>query len=405
MSGPTPGGAAWAVATRICQLDANGFVDSGVPTFTTREMVKATHTPVTEAGDAIAIKNASGDLSVFAVHGDMVKWGTLSIEFAVPDPQLEAAISGGTVISSSASALGVPTGLTATPQTTLGVLAAQIYGYRATQYNSFGESLAEAEVQATVTGSTGAVVLTGVTPAAGALGIGYYGRNPGGEQLLGYQPVIGTQATSAASGTGSVANLSVTALTKPIPAGFTFQIAGDTNAVKIVFTTLAEVGIGAISVPVSVSQSVTTTIAAGNIVPCWVDTGAQVPSGNLPAVDLSAGPGTGVGYAASSVGPVANPNGVSIEFWQKRIINGYQATDYPYWRILLPRVCNGHTMPRDHTNANLQTLIEAQSFQNPNWGTGPDGTWPGTSTQLSQRVMSGAQVLPSAGLSSVAAGL
>ena len=399
------GGTVWAVATRICQLDPTGAIVPGSNTFTTDTLLKATITPVTEAGDAINVKNAAGDLSVFGKHGDMIKWGTIDLELTKPVPLLEQVLCGGTVLSSVAAALGLTTGLTATPQATLGTLATGSYGYRATQYNSFGETLAEAEVVATVSGSTGAVVLSGVVPAAGALGIGYYGRGLGGEQLLGYQPVIGSQATSAASGTGAVASLSVTPLTAPIPSGFTFQITGDTNTVKIVFTTTAPSGVGATLIPVTVSQSVTTTIAAAAIVPVMFDTGAITPAGGLPTVDLSAGPGTGAGYAMPNLGPVGNPNGVSCEFWMKRMVKGYQASDWPYRRFIVPRCTGLNVGARDFANTNVASVFKGDVFQNQNWGSGPDGTWPAISTQMVAHQVTGAQTLPTAGLSPTPAAL
>jgi hypothetical protein len=184
-------------------------------------------------------------------------------------------------------------------------------------------------------------------------------------------------------------------LTKPIPVGFQFQVLPDTNNPKIVFTTTAPSGIGAISLAVTASQSVTTTIATGGaITPCFFDTGAVVPSGAVPTVDWTAGPGTGTGYQAPTLGIVGNPNGVSIEFWEKRISTGQQATDYPYWRYVLPRVQNMHIESHDITNANLQTIMTGQAFQNPNWGTGPDGSWNIDTTKWRQRQICGVQTIP-----------
>ena len=37
----------------------------------------------------IEVKNASGDLSVFSKHADMIKYYTMSLELATPDPALE----------------------------------------------------------------------------------------------------------------------------------------------------------------------------------------------------------------------------------------------------------------------------------------------------------------------------
>lgn len=403
MSLPDGAASIWCSALRISVLDVNGYVDPGANTYTTNQMIKATLTPVTETGDQIAIKNANGDLVTWAVHGDIPKWYTVSLELGTPDPALEQLCCGGTLLSSSAAALGSPSGLTVVSQITLGSLAAGTYGYRASQYNAFGESTAENDVSATVaSGSAGTNIISGVVMGAGAIGVRVYGRTIGGEQLIGAYPNIGTQATSAASGTGSPASLAVTALTNSIPPGTTFQIAGDTNTVKIVFTTTAFAPVGAVTLPVSVSQTITTTIAAGNIVPVFVDTGVITPSGNIPQTDQTAGPGV-VGYAAPNLGVVANPNGVSLEFFEKAIVGGVQAADKPFWWWTMPRVANMHVMPRDMTNANTQSVFEGQGEQNPNWGSGPFGTWPFASTQVTQRMRCGSAVVPVPGFTAVPA--
>lgn len=403
MSLPDGAASIWCSALRIATLDPNGYVDPGANTYTSNQMIKATLTPVTESGDDIAIKSASGDLIAFAKHGDIPKYYTVSLEMGTPDPAIEQICCGGTLLSSTAAALGTPSGLTAVAQITLGSLAAGTYGYRATQYNAFGESTAENDVSASVaSGTSGAVVLGGVVMGTGAIGVRIYGRTIGGEQLIGAYPNIGSQATSAASGTGSPTALAVTALTQSIPPGTTFQIAGDTNTTKIVFTTTAFAPAGAVTLPVSVSQSITTTIAAGAILPVFVDTGAVTPSGNVPQVDQTAGPGV-AGYAAPPLGVVANPNGVSLEFFEKAIVGGVQAADKPYYWYVMPRVANMHIMPRDLTNANTQTIMEGQGEQNPNWGSGPFGTWPFASTQVTQRFRCGSLMVPVPGFTAVQA--
>lgn len=398
---PLPDGSAsiWVVATRLQTLDAFGFVDPSAATYTSYQLMKCTITPVIETGDDIVVKNASGDLSVFAKHADMIKYYTVALDLATPDPALEQMLAGGTALSSVAAPLGTPTGLTVTTQTTLGSLpTATIFGYRATQYNAFGESLAQADVSVTTgAGATNCNVISGVVLGATALGARIYGRTVGGELLLGSYVNIGTQATSAVSGTGAVTSLSVTALTKAIPSGYTFQIAGDTNTTKIVFTTVAFAPVGATTLAVSASQSVTITIAAGNIVPVFVDTGVLSTSGQpaVPLSDSTGGPGL-AGYQAPALGSVnsAISAGVSIELYEKAILGGTQATVQPYWRWLIPAYKNGHIMPRDLTNANTQTLIEGQAFENPNWGSGGFGDWPFDSSKAIQRMRCGPAIVP-----------
>lgn len=401
MSLPDGAAAVFATATRVFPLDASGYVDAGATGYVSDALIKATLQPQIETGDDIAIKGASGNLVVMAKHGDMVKYGQVTLEFATPDPQLEALLAGGTLYTASNTALGLVSGLTATAQTTLGTLAAGTYGYRATQYNAFGESAATSEVSVAVaSGTTGTVVLSGATMAAGALGVRFYGRTIGGEKLLGQLVNIGSQATSAASGIGTVTQLSVTALTQPIPAGYTFTIAGDTNSPKIVFTTTQYGAIGATTLFVTASQSITTTIAAGAIQPVFVDSGVLSPTTAYPTVDTTAGPGA-AGYQAPTVGPVANPFGVSVEFFMQAYTQGYQASTLPYYRILLPKVANLVRDQADVANSNYQTVLKGQAFQNPNWGSGPYGDWPFDSSKWQQRMRCGSAVVPSVTTSGV----
>lgn len=400
-----PDGAAsvWAVATRISVLDAAGFVDPGANTFTTAQALKATFTPVITTGDDVEQKNAAGDLIVFAKHGDIIKYYTVNLELGTPDPALEQACAGGTLLSSSAAALGTPTGPTLTAYTTLGSLATGTYGYRVSVFNTFGETLAASDVNTAVTGPTGGVLVEGVSEPAGAAGVRVYGRTIGIEQLIGAYPLFGSQSTNVTSGTGAVATLKTTALTKSIPVGATFTITGDTNTPKIIWTMLATAPEGTTVLSVKPSQSVTTTIAGGAIKPVYFDTGAITPSGNLPAADTTAGPGEATGYAAPALGSVANPNGVSIEMWSRAIVGGVQPATLPYYYWVIPRVTGMHQMPKDITNANTQTVLEGQAFQNSSWGSGPTGVWPFSSERVIQRARCGGQIIPAIGLTPVGA--
>lgn len=394
MSLPDGAASIFGVATRVTNLAPDGSIAPGNVSYVTNTLVTATLTPVLETGADVAVQNAAGDLAAWSKHPDMRKYYTASLDLATPDPALEAACAGGVIFTDSLAALGTPTGLTVVPQITLGALKAGTYGYRATVYNSYGETIPQATVTASVaSGTTGLNVISGIVIPAGALGVRIYGRTQGTEQLLGSYPNIGTQATSAASGTGAVTSLSVTALTKSIPAGTTFQIAGDTNTTKIVFTTTAFAPINTVTLPVTASQSVTTTIAAGNIVPVFVDTGAVTPSGALPAADTTAGPGQ-VGYQEPALGIVGNPNGVSLEFWTKAIVGGYQASVLPFYHWVLPRVVGMHTTPRTINNQNTATIMEGQAWENPNWGDGPDNTWNFDSSKVFQRKRVGAVEVP-----------
>jgi hypothetical protein len=397
------GGAVWTAKTRICPLDPNGNLIPGSNLYVTDTLVKATMTPVNEAGDAISVKKADGNLGVFAVKGDIPKWYTVAIELVTPDNALEQLLTGGVLLNDVSAALGLVTGLAVTGQTTLGTLAAGTYVYAVSQYNAYGETVPCTSVSVTNTGSTSTNVLSGMVAAAGALGFIAYGRNPGGVYKIGTLAYIGTQATSAASGTASPTTLAVTALTKPIPAGYTFQIAGDTNTVKIVFTTLASADVGSVALSVSESQTITTTIAAGNIVPVFVDNGSIVPVGVPSATDMTAGPGNAVGFEAPSLGSVGNPNGCSIELFMENIKNGAQATDYPYWRIVIPRAFGFVVGARDATNANMASVYTGLAVQNPNFGSGPMGDWQFDSSRVVERAVCGSQIVPAASAQPVAA--
>ena len=397
-----PDGAAqvFSTVTRFSQLDQNGFPPVGGTVFTTTQLLKATFTPALENGVDLVTINANGDIAQHYKHGDMPKYYTMTVECATPDPQLHALLTGGTLLSASNTALGAVTGtITATGQITLGSLPAATYGYRVTQVNQYGESGASSEVTGSVaSGAAGTMVVAGYVPAAGASGVNVYGRTPGGEQFLGTQVNIGSQATSATSGTGTVTSLSVTALTKAIPAGFTFQIAGDTNSPKIVFTTTQAAGAGATALAVAASQNVTTAIAAGNIVPCFVDTGVLTPFGAYPSTDTTAGPGV-VGYQSPALGIVGNPYGVAIEFWGKAIINGTQASTLPWWRWAVPGVRNLHEDARTFEAALLPNVYVGEGFENPNWGAGPVGDWQFDSSKVFQYVRASSSTLPTASLS------
>jgi hypothetical protein len=397
----------WVVATRICALDPNTFApDPGTLTYTTDTAMKLTYQPTVETGDAITLKNAAGNLSVAAKHDDIPWIGDITFELATPNPILEGLLTGATVLSANGTALGAPSGYTATSQLTLGTLPAATYGYRAAQYNAYGQSTAQNDFTATVaSGATGTVVIGGGTLAAGALGAYIFGRTIGSERFLGIIPNIGTQATSAASGAGSPTSLAVTALTQAIPIGTTFTISGDTNTTKIVFTVTATTPPGAVALPVTVSQSITTTIAAGNLVPVFVDTGQITPGAGFQTVDTTAGPGLGAGLAAAPLGivPAAAAAGVSIECFSEAFLLGQQAFPYPFWRHVFPRITGGYATSRDLTNANLQTPIKAVGRQNPNWGTGPFGDFQFASTAWWQRARCGAEVVPTVSLTGLAA--
>ena len=219
-----------------------------------------------------------------------------------------------------------------------------------------------------------------------------YGRLAGQLQALGTVPNIGTQATSAASGTGTVTELTVAALTQGVPEGMTFTITGDTNTPKIVFTVAATGSEGETTLAVT-APTVTTTIAAADLVPVFVDNGSVKPSGVPNVNDLSGGPGIGVGQQSPTPG-FANAQQLSFEFFMERIEEGHQATDYPYFWFALPSATYFVVGARDITNAELQALYTGTAFPNPNWGAGPSGQFPFDTSGLFQWTVCGEDVVP-----------
>lgn len=399
----TPTASIWSVATRICALDAEGFPDPGNAMYVTEQKLKATATPATETGDEVKIKNASGNLSVFAKHGDMVTWGKIQLELAIPDPALEALLTGGVLLGSSASALGEPSAPVVEAYTEAvgpGTLAAATYGYRVANYNSFGESLATAEVAKATTGSTSASAIVPAAMTAGSIGVKVYGRVGGIQQFLGTVPNIGKQKLTTAIAAkeakkGVVITIKVTALTESIPKGTILQVTGDTSAPKALLKTTIFGVKGATTIEVeNLAAENSAKIEPAEFLPVFVDTGAIVPAGNLPQADTTAGPGENVGVNASELGPVGNENGVSIEVFQKAIVKGVQAQTQPFIHWIFPRGQNFHIAARDLTNANTATVLEGDLFQNPNWGSGPVGDWPFNSTRWYGRARCGRTIVP-----------
>ena len=401
-----PDGAAsvWAVATRFSRLDEEGYVDAGAPTYTTEQLMKCTMTPVLETGDDIAVKNAKGNLGVYAKHGDIPKYATINVEMAIPDPGIEALCDGGTLLNATGAALGLPEDPTLEAKETGGTLKKGLFGYRVSEYNQYGES--EATPSETIKSeavATGEVIVIGGKPKEGALGQRVYGRQAGFEQYMGTIRNLGAQETSAAVTAIPTTSIPVAALTVSIPAGTTFVLSSDPAKPKTVFTTSAFAAINSTEVLVEEVTPAEEIPTKAKINPCFVDTGAITPEGGLPHADTTAGPGEATGYAEPALGSVANEHGVSVEFFTRAIVAGTEAGTLPYWRIVIPKVTGMHIQPNDVTNANMATIMEGQGFQNPNWGAGPTGDWQFASNKWRQRARCGKQIVPSAGYAPVAA--
>lgn len=99
--------------------------------------------------------------------------------------------------------LTTPTGLTATPSTTGGTLAAGTYYYRVSATNAYGETLAAAQVSATTTGSTSSVALSW-TAVTGATGYRVYRSGTSGS-WAGPNARLASPASNAYTDTGGTA--------------------------------------------------------------------------------------------------------------------------------------------------------------------------------------------------------
>jgi hypothetical protein len=400
MSVLTPGASIFVKAFRVAKLTEEGNIVAGAETIATKDGMKLTLTPVMETGADIVNKNANDDIAAMGKAGDKIKYFTVALELAKPDPALEAMCCGGTLVGSTAAALGEPSGLKVVPQETLGSLAKGTYGYRATLFNAFGETPAEADVSATAaaTSPENMIVLSGVTMPSGALGVNIYGRTIGQEQFIGSILNIGSQTAGTILAKAVKANtptkIKVTALTESIQKGTTFQITGDTNTPKVTFKVLAFAAKGTVELEVEANAEVLTEIKTAVIIPVLVDAGTVTPNGAFPTTDSTAGPGENVGYQAPELGPVANPAGVSIEAFSYSYLEGNPSPTQPFWWWAIPRVRYMHIQPRDLTNANTATIMEGQAFQNPNWEKGPSGYYPADTTKAWQRIRCGKQMVP-----------
>ena len=135
----------------------------------------------------------------------------------------------------------------------------------------------------------------------------------------------------------------------------------------------------------------------------FVDTGAITPFGALPTVNTTAGPGSDTGYQSPALGIVGNIYGVSVELWGQAILNGTQAPYLPFWRWTIPMVRNLQPQQREFGASLLMNSWVGQAFENLGWGGGPAGDWQFDSTKVYQYARSGAETVPAAGWSPVAA--
>lgn len=403
MSLPDGGAAVFAVATRITLLNETGAPEANAQSYTTENLVEATFAPANESGDDISHKNAAGNLAVWARHGDMPKYYDVTLELAIPDPNLEALLCGGIQYEDASVAIGAEQAPTLVQVATGGTLGAATYGYRTSWFNQYGETKGSGQTTTVVAaGTTNSINVVVTKIPTKALGARIYGRVPGAELLLGTVVNIGEPEAKEVKKEEVTEVKLEAATTTYIPAGTKFVISGDAS--NTVFTTSAAVLVGSSVIPVVKIKSESVIAAKGKISPVLVDTGAVVPNGQYQTTDTTAGPGAGVtvGYQAPTLG-ITGSTLVSFEFYEKAIVGGTQATYLPYWRIVVPMARNFVVESRSVKNDSLASKFKGQAFQNENWGTGPFGDWQFDSKKVVQRARCSSQILPQVGFASTPA--
>lgn len=105
--------------------------------------------------------------------------------------------------------------------------------------------------------------------------------------------------------------------------------------------------------------------------------------------------GAAVGHARAALNTVAQPNGVSLEVWTKRIVGDDIDPTFPYAHWVLPRVYL-QLGSRAFGNQVLGTQLSGYAVENANWGDGPVHDWPVASTKVVQWLPQSAGKLPTA---------
>jgi hypothetical protein len=400
----TTGASIFVKAFRISPLTESGSVAPGTKTLVSKDVMKLTIGPTLETGADIVAKNANDDIVAMAKAGDKIKYYTMTLEMAKPDPQVEQIFCGGEMIETTTSALGEPGAQTIEGFTENGELPTATNEYRVSQYNAFGESKATSGVTVSNTGAgTGANSVIVGAPAALAIGQRVYGRAIGVPFLLGTVPNYGTtiavKKTVAAKAwrLGEAKELEIEKVTKPIPVGSYFKVAG-----KSVYKTLTYIGLASGSVKVElVSEAESTVLTAAEVLKgvFWDQGGKKVPLGTAAPseTDTSGLTAENLGYKAPVLGIVGNTNGCSIEAWSYVYVEGAPPSELPFYWWVMPRIRFGHIQPRDLSNAAAVTIMEGIAIGNPNWASGPTGEWPEATlkaTAAYQRIRCGAGMVP-----------
>lgn len=94
--------------------------------------------------------------------------------------------------------------------------------------------------------------------------------------------------------------------------------------------------------------------------------------------------GSTIGYQMPGVGQKAMPNGISIEFWTRAIINGAPAATNPYRWWALPRAYLKRADASYDSKGHLP-VFDGFAIENPLWGNGPNNDWLLDSSKVLQR--------------------
>lgn len=91
-----------------------------------------------------------------------------------------------------------------------------------------------------------------------------------------------------------------------------------------------------------------------------------------------------VGYAAPAIGLLPTEEGISLEGWAKRVINGSLATTWPYARHVFPKLQNLRLNDWSLDSGSQKPSFTGQAVENSMWFDGPANDWPGTSDRVYQ---------------------
>lgn len=210
------------------------------------------------------------------------------------------------------------------------------------------------------------------------------------------QFVIGGDLISEA-GTAEVQTVTITG--GPTGGTFTLTYAGQTTAgiaynanaaaVQSALEALSNVTPGDLVVTGTGPYTVTFNVSLGDVAQMTAS-GAGLTGGTTPdATVATTTPGVAgqeIGYRAPQVGSDPNPNGISVEFWTRAIIDGSNASSLPYlhWVVPLAKLRLDSALEASAENPMLPEF-SGYSKQNPNWGDGPNtGDWPYPSDRVWQ---------------------